>query len=88
MKTNEFDYFDILELAAYITGNDPDDIDEEGVENDLQSQFHINGKDLHKLVERLLPLVEKNNVKGEIHKGFTDQKGNYFVIQRETLIQQ
>lgn len=83
MKNIEFDYLDVLDLAAYLIGFDIEDIEPEEIEEALFKEFNISGHDFQKLICKLLPLVEIKQGKGSLKRGFADKNGNYLVMLKE-----
>lgn len=85
IKTVNVSSLDVDELACKILGLDYDEIDADPfiIEKELYEQLNIDLEIFTKLLQRLVPLVEKakSELSGEIFKGFADIENRFWLLK-------
>lgn len=81
------DSYDIEELACKVLGLDYDkiDADTEIIEDKINEEFFIDLETFQRIVERLMPLVEKqkSGLTNKILKGFADIENGTWLVKTE-----
>mgnify|MGYP000949347412 CR=1 FL=1 len=81
------DSYDIEELACKVLGLDYDkiDADTEKIEDKINEEFFIDLETFQRIVERLMPLVEKqkSDLTSTMLKGFADIENRTWLVKTE-----